>query len=516
MPIRPRVRISFVCIVQKMWTHRLHHDGVQLPAKYVPHGVPIACAGRTIRLTPEAEEFATHLAKLARRTPKLLENATFSKNFLRDWKQHGAPDDLNDLSACDFSAISKHLDEIKHANKKKAAAEAKVPTADLDGREVKLKNFKVDAPGIFTGHGINPLNGRIKPRFTAADVTLNMSRDAPLARDARLRRRWKQIVSDPGLEWLARWPNPVIPGAYKYMYVADDTDVAADKDADKFDQARGLCARLDEIRARNARFVTSKDRALAQCAACVLLMDLLLLRVGSKSNKSATGACSIRVRDVDLGASPMIGLSFRAKDQVAFVASARVAPAVHARFAEWSRNKRPGDYVFDAVDSQDVNAYIDARLHGGATAKMIRTCRASESFERRLLELEQDDERCRSTNAPLLAFWLAALETARACNHVASSKPNRPDRVRGMSPKECYPKSRLERVAELRETHAFSTTLKKYVDPRIVMAFCARTRVHPARILPPTVLRAYEWAARTPASYRFCCAAPSKKHKGTR
>ena len=492
-----------------MWKRQLHHEGVKLPAPYEPHGVPLECGGERVRLSPRAEEVATQYAKLAARRPDIVGSAVFRSNFEEDWERVGGHASIRDLKACDFEAFLKRLEESnsKMPKRSKKTTDSLVGTAVLDGKTVKLKSFAVDMPGIFVGHGrANPLNGRIKPRLGSKDVSLNMSADAPLARDARRRRQWKEVLSDPGLEWLARWPNPVVPGSYKYTYVADDTKWAAAKEAQKFDQARAMCRQLGRIRRINLKNLASKDVKTAQAAACVHLMDALLLRVGEKVNKSATGACSLRVSNVACdGALPQLDLSFVAKDQVRFEASIQVPEALWRRVRAWSAGKRGSDYLFDAIDRADVNRYIDERLLKGATAKTMRTCRASETFEARLLHHSRSGEgprRCESANVPMIDFLLAALETAKACNHVHASKKGAKN-VRGIREAECYPRDKLDRILDLKNTFSFATTLRKYVDPRIVMAFCARTELNPAKILSAASLRSFEWASKTAPTYRF-------------
>lgn len=494
-----------------MWKRQLHHEGPKFPAPYEPHGVPIDCGGKRVRLSPEAEEVATQYARLAARRPDVVGTATFAKNFEADWKRVGGHAAIHDLKRCELEPFLNRVMEFKAKETKKAVEKNNKPssslgTAVLDGKSVKLKNYAVDMPGIFVGHGrSNPLNGRIKPRLGSEDVSLNMSADAPLARDARRRRRWKEVLSDPGLEWLARWPNPVVPGSYKYTYVADDTKWAAAKEAQKFDQARAMCRQLDRIRRINLKNMASKDAKTAQAAACVYLMDALLLRVGDKTNKSATGASSLRVSNVSCDeAIPVLDLSFVAKDQVRFEASIQVPDILWRRLREWSSGKRGRDYLFDGIDRTDVNKYIDERLQKGATAKTMRTCRASDTFESRLLHHSEsaDSRRCGSANVPMVHFLLAALETAKACNHVHASKKGAKN-VRGIREAECYPRDKLDRILELRNTFSFATTLRKYVDPRIVMAFCARSELHPAKILSAASLRSFEWASNTAPSYRF-------------
>jgi len=72
--------------------------------------------------------------------------------------------------------------------------------AQVNGRRVELGNYMSEPSGIFMGRGEHPLRGRWKEGATQADVTLNLSPDAP-----RPPGDWGEIVWQPESLWVARW-----------------------------------------------------------------------------------------------------------------------------------------------------------------------------------------------------------------------------------------------------------------------------------------------------------------------
>ena len=65
------------------WT-TLQHNGVLFPPDYEPHGVKMKYDGKSITLSPEAEEVASFFAALLESDHA--KNPTFQKNFFRDWQ----------------------------------------------------------------------------------------------------------------------------------------------------------------------------------------------------------------------------------------------------------------------------------------------------------------------------------------------------------------------------------------------------------------------------------------------
>ena len=63
----------------------LRHNGVLFPPAYSPHGVKMNYNGKSVTLSPEQEEVATFFAALLE--TDYVKNATFCKNFFKDWRK---------------------------------------------------------------------------------------------------------------------------------------------------------------------------------------------------------------------------------------------------------------------------------------------------------------------------------------------------------------------------------------------------------------------------------------------
>ena len=102
----------------KKWSTFTHH-GVVFAPLYVPHNIPIKYNGKSIRLPPLAEEYATLYAKYidseyATLYAKYIDseyakNKVFSKNFFKSWKTSIKGLGIEKIDLCDFTDIIKHL-----------------------------------------------------------------------------------------------------------------------------------------------------------------------------------------------------------------------------------------------------------------------------------------------------------------------------------------------------------------------------------------------------------------------
>lgn len=74
----------------------------------------------------------------------------------------------------------------------------------------KVGNFKIEPPGLFLGRGAHPKTGKFKHRIQPEDVTLNLSEDAPVPPPPIEGHKWKAVVHDNTVAWLAFWKVPVL------------------------------------------------------------------------------------------------------------------------------------------------------------------------------------------------------------------------------------------------------------------------------------------------------------------
>ncbi|CAB4262834.1 unnamed protein product [Prunus armeniaca] len=117
-------------------------------------------------LSPEQEEVATMYAVM--KDTEYVQKKTFRNNFWNDWqKLLGKRHVIQKLDACDFTPVYDWYQNEKEKKKqlskedKKALQEEKLKQekymwAIVDGVKEKVRNFRVEPPGLFRGRGEHP------------------------------------------------------------------------------------------------------------------------------------------------------------------------------------------------------------------------------------------------------------------------------------------------------------------------------------------------------------------------
>ena len=110
----------------------LEHLGVCFPPPYEPHGGSVRWRGATrVKLSPEAEEYATAFARIEARDVAL--PPRFRSNFWGDWSRllpAGGP--ITSLDGCSFAGLLSAASKKRAAPKEKRAADAEYwPAAQL-------------------------------------------------------------------------------------------------------------------------------------------------------------------------------------------------------------------------------------------------------------------------------------------------------------------------------------------------------------------------------------------------
>ena len=253
----------------KKWS-TLEHNGVVFPPPYepLPNNVQMRYNGIPVRMAPEAEETAGFFGAMLNSTHNV-ENPTFQKNFFEDFtktlKETGGATDkdgnkvnIKEFSKCDFQPIFDYYDAQRTAKKALPAAEKKKLKAEKDeaeapylycmwdGRKQKVGNFRVEPPGLFRGRGDHPKTGRVKKRVQPEQITINIGAEAKVPSPPE-GHRWKEIKHDQEGTWLAMWQEN-INGAYKYVMLAANSDIKGQSDYKKFEKARELKVRSQQIR----------------------------------------------------------------------------------------------------------------------------------------------------------------------------------------------------------------------------------------------------------------------------
>ena len=379
---------------EKKWKEFIH-QGVYFPPKYIPHNIPILYNKDKIYLDPIPEEYATLYAKYT--TTEYVKNPVFNKNFWSEWKLLLPKDTvIKSLDDCDFTLILKYLEKEREVRLSKSKEEKlkikeeneklveKYKFATVDQKQEPVGNFRIEPPGIFLGRGCHPLSGKIKKRIKPEDVTLNLSKNAPVP-ELPEGQNWKEIVHNRDNWWLASWKDS-IEGKTKYVWLADSSSYKSASDLHKFELARKLKKKIKNIKKTNEELLVSKDLKDRQKATALYIIDKLALRVGNEKGKDAAdtvGVSSLRVEHITLLDNFKIKLDFLGKDSVRYVNKIIVPEAVYNNLKDFTQNKNNKDEIFDLATPDAINKYLQSFMKK-LTSKVFRTYNASNIFQKEL------------------------------------------------------------------------------------------------------------------------------------
>uniref|UniRef100_A0A0G4FYI1 DNA topoisomerase 1 n=1 Tax=Chromera velia CCMP2878 TaxID=1169474 RepID=A0A0G4FYI1_9ALVE len=431
------------------WTY-LEHRGMVFNPKYVPHGRAFKYKGNFLVLPPKAEEVANFWAQMLQR-PDKFENKTFRENFHRDFLAILPPDHeirTNEkdrekfFKNLDFTPIEEYLQSEKD-RKKNLSREEKQEITQRTQEELapfkhalldpgignwlreEMANPKVEIPGLFQGRGTHPKMGTLKRKTMPEDVTLNLSKDAPVPRptgNALKGRAWADVVHDPSVTWLGFFKDSVC-NSYKYLYLGQASGAKGKADLQKYEKARELSLRVDKIRQSYRQLMRSKERVERQLGTAVYLIDFLALRVGGEKDTDeeadTVGCCSLRVEHCSFNENTEeITLDFLGKDSIRYFNTVKLDSTAFYNlksFAE-TKGKQKGDDIFDDVDPGRVNRFLSEHMDG-LSAKVFRTYNASITLERELAKIGEKKVDLSSILDICKFYKDANREVAILCNH---------------------------------------------------------------------------------------------------
>jgi DNA topoisomerase I len=539
----------------KTWT-TLHHNGVLFSSEYKPHNVPVKYENETIVLTPGAEEWATLYARYSE--TEYMNNKTFNKNFWNEWKKIlGKDHKIQSLDQCDFSLIYDHV--LKENEKKKmiskdskeAAKKIEEPYtfASIDGKIQRVGNYKMEPPGIFIGRGCNPKLGLFKRRISPEDVTINISKDAPVPEpkivvvsyisptekvvtlEPMKNHKWGQVIHDHNVQWLASWKDE-ITNKTKYVWMGAQSDIKAQSDINKFELARKLKKKINTIRSDNEVNLKSSDVYLRQLSTALYLIDVLALRVGNEKGDDETdtvGVTTLRVEHIKLLGDnpPTITLDFHGKDSVRYVNTVVLDKQIYDNFVEFTSNKEKTDQLFDKVSATDINNYLQQFMKD-LTAKVFRTYNASELFYKELKKITKKYETFDTDdkiNKLLDEFNMANAKVAMLCNHQKNISKSFSDQLESLnsmikktkadikkSTKKEKKDKLKERLDKLKAKKSLKVQLKSislgtsktnYIDPRIAISFIKKHKIPIDSIFSKTLQEKFHWAMDVDEDYKF-------------
>jgi len=400
---------------------QLHHNGVLIPPQYEGKDLTIKVREKKIKLTPEQGEMA--LAWTKKLGTPYVENSVFAKNFHRDFsKKLGISVKPGDVDYSDvlfivekeraWKANLSKEERRQLAAQRKAKREAnkeRYGYAWVDGVKVELANYSVEPSSIFIGRGNHPLRGRWKEGPCEEDVELNLSPDAPMPPG-----KWKVIVWQPDSMWIARWWDR-LTGKTKYVWFSDSSILKQRKDIEKFDKASEIRRNLVGVQRHIWENLNADNLRRRKTATVCFLIDKLKIRVGDEKDPDeadTVGASTLRPKHVRFNGDGSVTFNFLGKDSVPHVFRVELPDNVIKNLKEFAANAM--STLFDGVGSKHVSEFLD-EVMTGLSAKVFRTCYASEAVETKLEKAPvkpEDPEYAKKHIATM-----ANLEAAKVCNH---------------------------------------------------------------------------------------------------
>ncbi|MCL4121459.1 UNVERIFIED_CONTAM: hypothetical protein GTU68_039071, partial [Idotea baltica] len=561
------------------WNY-LEHKGPVFADPYVrlPSHVKFYYDGQHMVLSQDAEEAAGFYSKMLDHDYTTKE--MFNKNFFRDWRKcmtSKEKEKIVDLKKCDFRRLhaffvqqnedrkNRTKEEKKALKEKNEAIVAEYGWCIIDGHKQRIGNFKIEPPGLFRGRGEHPKQGMVKKRTMPEEVRINCSKDSkiPVPPEGR---KWKEVRHDPNVTWLACW-NENIQGSTKYVMLNAASKLKGEKDWQKYETARKLHTHVDRIRESYKSDWKSKEMRIRQRGVALYFIDKLALRAGNEKDEDqadTVGCCSLRVEHLKLfeekdGKEFMVVFDFLGKDSIRYYNEVPVEKRVFKNLQLFMENKQDGDDVFDRLNTQILNKYLNELLEG-LTAKVFRTYNASRTLQEQLEKMTTGDD---PIPAQILTYNRANREVAILCNHqravpktfdksmanlqkkiddkkdtIHDAEKDLKDLKRAakqsgtVKEKVNYEKKKkaVERLKEQLEKLEISATDKEenkqialgtsklnYLDPRITVAWCKKNNIPVDKVYNKTQRQKFQWAIDMATSdFVFTNYDKNQKFKGDR
>ena len=491
---------------------QLAHNGILFP-KYETRGFRIAIHGKSVSLMPHQEEMA--VAWVRKLGTEYVEDPVFLKNFFGDFcKALGLSHELkpNDF---DFSEIVRYVEDdrakklsMAKDEKKRLAAERKAireanrvkyGQAIVDGEKVDLGNYMAEPSCIFMGRGKHPLRGKWKQGPSEADVTLNLSPDAPKPLG-----NWKEVIWQPNSMWVAKWDDR-LRGEEKYVWLADSSSVKQERDIEKYDKANILDRKITDLRAYISANLAAKDLKRRKLATVSYLIDALKLRVGDEKDKDeadTVGATTLRPEHIKIRENGHVVFDFLGKDSVRWFKEVELPQQVVDNLRELMVNAQSS--MFEGVRSDRVNEFL-SEVVPGLSAKVFRTYHASKVVSECLgnAEVSKEDPEYVKKNAATMAN----LEAAIICNHKRKLPKNwenslakKMEHLKVLQTRKTKKsaeavKSARMKIKAMKATRDYNlgTSLKSYIDPRLYYRWGKKVEFDWKSYYPKTLQRKFSW-----------------------
>ena len=253
--------------------------------------------------------------------------------------------------------------------------------ATVDGQRMELGNYNVEPNSIFMGRGQHPWRGRWKQ-----GSPVRGHRAQPQPRRPRPAGRWKAIVWEPGTMWTRRLDGQAQRQKEVRLGPATQASSSRGKDMAKYEKARGLKERLDEVKAHIESTSPRRLKRRKTATVCYLI-DRLKFRVGGEKDDEdeadTVGACTLRPEHVCFnGDGSVTFFDFLGKDSVQMDITAPLPPKVVGNLRDFASGCGEGEPL-RGHNSGHVGDFLKEVMEG-LSAKVFRTLYATDAVGGRL------------------------------------------------------------------------------------------------------------------------------------
>jgi DNA topoisomerase I len=526
----------------------LKHNGIYVP-QYDLKGFSVKIAGQTIKLTEKTEPMAVawtrrilsttipppdkvftrnfmreFLDQLQKENPSAGFLSTFSKKYLDSIENASASQNNGGtLNEIDFSQVKSFiLDEktkkeaISKEEKKKQAEERKVVRleykekfgyAEVDGQRLEVANWTSEPSCLFAGRGDHPQRGKWKEGPTKADITLNLSPDAPKPEG------WK-TTWEPNKMYVAKWIDK-LTGKVKYVWFSDTAFLKQNREKEKFQKAETLGKQIKQIEAHILRNLDSKEEERRKVATVSWLILVPNMRVGDEKDPDeadTVGAITLRAEHIKIEGDTL-HFDFLGKDSVRWIKQYKAPPSAIRNIQEFSKDTSK-QYLFEGIDSKKVSRFLSEKMPK-LTAKVFRTWRCTTTVKEELEKsgVTKEDPDYKKNYAAKMANF----KVAEVANHKRKIPPTFDQRVADKETKlkdmqqllkakkkegkktEAI-QTRIERakldleLTKLTREYNLGTSLKSYIDPTAYVKWAKKVKFDIEKFYPKTLRNKFNWA----------------------
>ena len=306
--------------------------------------------------------------------PTKLQELEFPKDFVKTLVKMRVVAENLKLKKSEYNkTYKKEIEEEKTERKEKYGFCYK------NSKKTEISNPCVEGSRWFISRG--KLCGRWISSVQAEDIEINASENIPCTVENH---HWKKVELRQ-TDYIATYKINIGFGTAfvdKFVWLSANSKDKQDDNEHKYDKARKLSLKINEIEQTVLKDVTDKNELKKENALITYIVLTYGIRIGNdlgKNNfrdKNVRGASTLCVENMILEENNHIHLNFIGKDSVVYNESLEVNPIVWNVFKEQLKNKKPTDKIYNRATSQTVNTYLKSIYDGEITVKLFRTAKA--------------------------------------------------------------------------------------------------------------------------------------------